>query len=376
MPRTGAGRNEHEPLRSVPRDAISRRMRTSFREGAPGWALAAAVLLGPAPAAADDVAEPIRVAFRARPAEACPDEAAFTGEIVARTAKARLARPGEGARTFTVAVEAEGKRARGTLSIEDPHGESAAREISGDTCAEVVSALALIAALAIDPKASTAPKPPPPPKPRERLPPPPPFAPLPWWGPIAMPLPAHPRPGEGSRWRWSWGFQAGAASALAPPIVPVLGVDIEALLLRDSLVSPAIRLSMRVADSGFLRDGTDAARFRWTAGRLEGCPVRLPLVTSLTLTPCAWMDAGVLQADGIGNAFSLAHTRPWAAPGLTGRLQWDLAFVQPAPILVDVEGGVTFPLVRDTFGFFPQGTFHEVPAAGGFFGGGLGVYFP
>jgi hypothetical protein len=351
-------------------------MRSSFRERA--WAFAAAVALAPAPAAAEDAAEPIRVAFHA--SEGCPDEAAFTGEITARTAKARPARPGEAARTFTVDVEVSARRVRGTLAIEEPHGESAAREIAGDTCAEVVSALALIAALAIDPKASTAPKPPPPPpRPPEHLPPPPPpppYAPLPWWGPVATPLPAHPVAGEGSRWRWSWSFHGGAASALAPGLVPVIAVNAEALRVRDSVVSPAVRLSMRVADTGYLASGMEAAHFRWAAGRLEGCPVRLPLITSLTLTPCALLDAGVLQADGIGAAFSLAHTRPWAAPGLVGRLAWDLSSAVSAPILLEAEGGVTFPLVRDTFAFFPEGTFHAVPAAGGFFGGGLGVYFP
>ncbi len=363
-------------LRTAMRASLPRRSRGSPPQGRTlAGALAVAAVIAPAPAAAEDAPEPIRVAFRAP--EGCPDEAAFTGEITARTAKARAARPGEAARTFTVALEVSGKGARGTLAIEDPHGESAAREVSGDTCAEVVSALALIAALAIDPKASTAPRPPAPPhRPPERLPPPPPYAPLPWWGPVAGPLPAHVAPGPPAHWRWSWGFHAEAASALAPGIVLVLGGDVEALLVRDGVLSPAVRVSMRIADTGFLRAGDEAARFRWTAARVTGCPVRVPLLPSLALTPCALFDAGVLQADGLGAAFSLSSARPWVAPGVSGRLQWDLGAALPAPVLVEVEGGGTFPLVRDTFSFFPQGAFHAVPAAGGFFGGALGVYFP
>jgi hypothetical protein len=189
-------------------------------------------------------------------------------------------------------------------------------------------------------------------------------------------LPAHPTFEAASRWRWSLGFHAEAASAIAPGIVPVVGLDVEALRVRESVVSPAIRLSVREAAADFVASRTESVRFRWTAGRLTGCPVRLPLVTSLAFTPCALFDAGVLQADGRGSAFSLANTRPWAAPGLTGRLEWDLAHVLPVLFRLEVEGGVTFPLVRDTFEFFPEGTFHAVPAAGGFLGGGLGGYFP
>ena len=147
-----------------------------------GCAPALALLAWAAPAAADT--EPIRIVFHA-PA-GCPDEAAFTGQITARTQRARLAAAGEVARTFSVTISpARGARARGKLVIDDPRGPSASRAVSG-TCEEVVSALGLVAALAIDPRASTAPKPlsaqpppapppspPPPPRPREPLPPPP-----------------------------------------------------------------------------------------------------------------------------------------------------------------------------------------------------------
>src|SRR5262249_6044736 len=100
-----------------------------------------------APSAAAQVAtEPIRIDFKAH--DGCPDEARFTGEVRARTRKARLAFPGEPARFFRVLVTRDrGGKSRGKLTIEDPSGALATRDVMGASCAEVVSALALITAL-------------------------------------------------------------------------------------------------------------------------------------------------------------------------------------------------------------------------------------
>ena len=71
-----------------------------------------------------------------------------------------MATPGEAARAFVVTVTAETATIRGLLSITSLGGSVSRREVTGDTCSEVVSALALITALAIDPSATTAPDPP------------------------------------------------------------------------------------------------------------------------------------------------------------------------------------------------------------------------
>src|SRR5690348_15374430 len=84
-------------------------------------ALAALAAASSAPAHAEGT-EPIR--FELRGPAACPDEAAFVAEVQARTAKARLAAPGEVARTFRVVVTAarDGRAAQGKLTIDDPRG--------------------------------------------------------------------------------------------------------------------------------------------------------------------------------------------------------------------------------------------------------------
>src|SRR4051812_35828207 len=93
----------------------------------------AASILAAGPAAADDT-EPIRIVFRA-PA-GCPDAAEFTDQVQARTARARLAGPGETARTFTVSIDTVGARSHGRLTLDDPHGPGSVREVSADRCAE------------------------------------------------------------------------------------------------------------------------------------------------------------------------------------------------------------------------------------------------
>lgn len=364
--------------------------------------LCALTLALPGRAAADDGTEPIRVDVRA-PA-GCTDTDAFVAEVTARTAKARLAGAGEAARSFTVTITTRGKRAQGTLVIDDPRGAGGARTVEGDSCGEVASALSLVTALAIDPRASTAarppprppppaPPPPPPPRPRSvelpRRPLLPPYAPLPWWGPIGLPLPAAPGSWPPPRWQVSAVLHAGAASALAPGMTLVLSGSIDVARVGSGILAPAFRFSFLQADSGELTPAASPllrTRFRWTAGRLEGCPVRLPL-GPVVAYPCALVEAGVHDSDGqspfapggtLPDAQHLGVARPWVAPGLLGRLQLAVS----GDLVLELQGGATFPLIRDTFYFGPTSTApgaiiaHAVPAAGGFVSGGVGMHFP
>jgi len=362
--------------------------RPERRSRAPALALALALV--PARAAAAD-SEPIRIVFHA-PA-ACPDEAAFTAQVTARTARARIAAAGEVARTFTISITAQEARTRGTLRIDDPAGSPATRVVSGVTCEEVVSALGLITALAIDPRASTAPTPlapapalPPPaapiapvapPPPRPPLPPPPRYDALPWWGPVGEPLPVIPAPSPEPRWRLAWGLRAGAASAVAPGWVVTYGGFAEVARSGGGVLSPVIRLGYLHADSGWLAVGDGhQASFAISAGRVEACPVRLELSATLAAYPCALFDAGAVQASGVGKKYGATHLVAWAAPGAVARLGWDVL----DRVFVEAEGGVNFPLFPDTFSFTTLPgmlqAVHTVPAVGGFFAGGVGTRFP
>jgi hypothetical protein len=356
------------------------------------FALAVSIAIASlAGAAHADVTEPIRIEVTAP--DGCPGRDAFVAEVTARTAKARIAGPGEQARAFTVTIVRAGKRARGALVIDDPRGPGGAREVSGESCGEVASALALVTALAIDPKAKTAARLPPPPPRAPRAPaapsrpppvvpltppraprPPPPFTRSPWWGPIGEPLPAAPTPPPRARSRFAIALRGGVASALAPRLLPVIGASIEIARVDAGVLAPTLRLSMLRADSSaeLVGAGPQRARFRSTLGRLEGCPLRIEIVPRLTALPCALFEAGALSADGSSPFSPASATRPWLAPGALGRVQVDVI----GDLVVEVEGGAVFPIVRDTFLFAPSLVAHEVPVAGGFVGGGVGVHFP
>jgi hypothetical protein len=106
-------------------------------------------LAGPPPAHAQ--VEPIRLTYRA--AGDCPAEARFVDAVQRRTARWQIVAE-EHARAFDVDVSAGGSRSRGVLRITAPDGTVTRRAVAGASCAEVVSALALMTALAIDPSGS------------------------------------------------------------------------------------------------------------------------------------------------------------------------------------------------------------------------------
>ncbi|HVW29699.1 MAG TPA: hypothetical protein VHC69_30255 [Polyangiaceae bacterium] len=86
-----------------------------------------------------------------RAPDECPDEAAFLSAVRTRTADdAWEAAPGEPARRIevTVGVAPTGSTAR--LDFVDDDGHHVARALVGSSCADAVSAIALVTALAID----------------------------------------------------------------------------------------------------------------------------------------------------------------------------------------------------------------------------------
>src|SRR5882672_7665894 len=90
---------------------------------------------------------------------ACPGADRFLDEIAARTSRARPAQPGERATTLTVVIKEVAGGDKGTLQLQSADGATSARQVSAADCEQVVSALALMTALAIDPNAVTDPVP-------------------------------------------------------------------------------------------------------------------------------------------------------------------------------------------------------------------------
>jgi hypothetical protein len=361
--------------------------------------------------AAPGSAEPIRITFKAP--EGCPSESVFAGEIQARTARARLAAQDEKARTFHVVIEKKKKQRHGTLRIEDTSGGTDVREISAEKCSEVVSALALIAALAIDPQASTAPGI----APKSTLPgalPPdistrpalesaiPIRVKMPWYAGLGAnpgmprfrlpsldggdglppPLPVMPvveAPIE-RHTRVTFGAHILAMGAVTPDLAPTLAPFVDVHLEQPGFFTPSLRLSLQATEVMHVSAPQNGdATFQWTAMRLEGCPTRWAIAQDFAFVPCVGAAGGVLYARGqgrdpVGGGVTTDATavRPWLDFSAVGRGSY-LLF---GALAVEAQAGIVIPVTRDSFLLVPSDIVHAVPSVGGFFGAGIALRIP
>lgn len=310
----------------------------------------------------DDVA---RIDYRA--SAECPNAASFIAEIAARTNRTRLlpvdaVAPVDSTRTVTVAVTADRSAYRGALRIARAGSVTSERAVTGDTCVEVVSALALIAALELDPGASTAAVPAPvapPIEPSAPSPAAPTAAPL---TPAVVPVPA-PRappstsfrssasPGSMSaqhRVRVGAGIESDAIIGLVPSALLGGGAFAEAFAPWRG--APSVRLSAFGARASPRFTASIGARVTLAGGRLEACPLAIG-GAPLEVRFCAALDGGVILTRGIGVAHPVSVTKPWFSPGLRSRVAW----TTPIGLFAELGAGITAPLVRYPFDYEVDG---------------------
>jgi hypothetical protein len=303
-------------------------------------------------ARAETEAEPIRLAYRAPPG--CPDEAAFVARVRARTTKVRLAWAGEAARAFTVAVE-KTPAPLGRVIVENRDHSEATRQVQADTCADVVDALALVVALAVDPMAMS---------PTEAASPQaPPAAPSP-----SARQPAH-LPGDGGVFG---GVDVALASDVEPRIVVAGSPYVGWRATGARLFAPSLRLAFILATTGMIPLTGGTAAFTWTVGRLDGCPIAWPR-GALRVAECMRLEAGALEAAA-GTEVSGPRTvlRAWVAAGALARAEWSFF----PPVFVDIEAGALVRVTQDRFYFSPGNTpAFDVPPLGATAGVGVGVLF-
>jgi hypothetical protein len=282
------------------------------------------------PAAAQDGTA---VALDYRVAGGCPNEASFVAEVRARTASFRVIAGAARRFTLTVAQEAGGG-AGGSLVIETGNGEPTTREVRGDTCAEVVSALALVTALAVDAS-------------------PPPAA-----QPEAASPVAERRPATGAQ--IGVGAGGGAISGSAPDAAFALHAFAEVRAARPGLWSPTIRGTFeRSLERSAAIAGVGTAGFTLTMGELDLCPSRWGK-GALSLVGCARAELGVLRGEGRDIVPAREQSRTWiAADGLARG-----AVTVAGPLSLEVAAGVRVPLLHTRYIFQPNATVFRAPAIG------------
>ncbi len=258
-----------------------------------------------APARARAESPPIPFRVEAELPDGCPPAARFSAEVTSRTPRVRLAAPGEVARVYQLHVAPPPPLFLGRLEI--PGAD--AREVTASSCAEVVSALALTLALALDPAASTAPIAPPP----------------------EAPTPSRPDA------RPSRLVAIGGEVALGLFADPLWGASIAG---ETRVGRAALRLRARYLQG---LQSPEVARARVHLGAVggEGC-APLPLAGALAVSPCLGFEAGGLLARGAGFDHPRTASLFWAAAAALARLAW----APPQGLGVEVEAGLLLPLVR------------------------------
>jgi hypothetical protein len=315
----------------------------------------AGLLLCAQPARAQ--ATPIALEYRASPQ--CPTEAVFLGELRARTANFVRAEGSPSARRLRIAVDASQEAPVGRLDMAEPSGEKTTREVIGRTCRQVVAALALVTALALDPNASTAQRP--------DLAEPPPLPPASATLPVASFA-------SDRRWRMTAAVHAGMTGAVPPGVTFAVPVFVE-LGMQPAAPrgwTPSARIGFERSLGASVAVAQGSAEFVWTVGRLDLCAA-LGLSRRVAVGPCVGVDVGALAGAGAGAIANRNQaSRPWVALGALARVRWEFL----PPLFLEIEAGAIFPMVRDVFVFQkPQISIYSVPFAGPRAEAGIGAYF-
>jgi hypothetical protein len=267
----------------------------------------------------------------------------------------------------------------GELAVVDsdhPGSPSGKRVIEAASCDEALEALALFAALSIDPSASTAPLPATTPLLRTGRTEPSPPPPAPMTSPSADRPSFGPPPALTDAGRWHLGVGLAAAAMDAGVSAPVvlfspMAVEIGYTPFEPSPWAPSARLSFSSTAARAASTPLGYARLRWDIVQLEGCPIRFPMVARLYVRPCVAAGAGVLSAAGEEIAHPQSQARPWASIAGSARLEW----VAWSPVTLELEAGAMVPLVRDGFHFEPAVPAYRTPSFMVFGGAGAGVRF-
>jgi hypothetical protein len=281
----------------------------------------------------------LRVAYAA-PA-GCSSRAAFVSELMLRTSHVRVLDTNDaltGSNSVaTVAVELadRGASVLGELHFTEPDGAEITRAVTGTTCEEVVPALALIAALLVDPEAAT----------RARA---------------VTPAPAPPS-SSSSTPTWRFRPSIGAGVTLTTAVGPGLGlgpwVEIGIETERRARRGPTLGLTLAHFRNPTQRTAAGDADFSTTLGRLTLCPLRWPASGLFFGAACGAFEAGSVHAAGSQTLERHTYTELWAALAPAVELSY-----RPWPFLsVRLDGLAVFPLVRDSYYFGPDLPVFSVP---------------
>jgi hypothetical protein len=274
----------------------------------------------------------------------CPTEADFRARIGARLR--RRVEKADAASAYAVKVEKRDHRFIGRLGVRAADGSASDREVEGDTCDDVVAALAVVTALAIDAQAAAVPAVEAP----LRQEPPTPAAPSALAS--ASAAAAVPPPGGGARVRppaipedaaarLTLGAQLLYGDLMGPPSFGARVFAEPPIDATDLGVGP-LRIDADLEVSSDLPAAGGSASLLRAALAVDGCLLGVA-VGVLRLASCVRIEGGLLEANSKGTSPARSARRGWLALALPVRGRMPLW----GPLVLDAEFGPRMPLLRD-----------------------------
>ncbi len=297
----------------------------------------------------------------------CGSEPELASAIASRSERIRIVSRETATRALRIELKDSGSALVATLTLTQPSGRRSQRTLKAASCAEALDAVALVAAVSLDPTASSAPSEVPTAEPAR--PPAPPVAERPC--PPCADEAARREDAEARGLVTSVGLWFEALSGPAPAVMPGIAAGVMLAYERGSVLSPAVRLSYAHFARGDFRETAGTADFTLDAATVELCPLRAK-AGPLAVYPCLLrVTGGVLGAEGRGTVGPRSRGRPWWVVGSSL-----IALLRPSSSLeFSMTLGAGRPLVRDRFQFEPL-EFHRVSGVAFTAGAGAGVTFP
>lgn len=266
-----------------------------------------------------------------------------------RTALLREAVENEHAITLIVETFRTGGGVRGQLTVRNPDGDLSVREVPGTDCQEVASAMALIAALMVDPLAG---------------------------GPQhasvkgkSAALATAPPAATPTLWSLRAEQRLTLRSAIAPQLAWGQGLGL--MVTRESgALRPSLALSVLASRATAVAEH-GAAELDWAAGQLTLCPVGRRPGQRWDVRACAALQLGRLRGRGFQTANRGTKSIVWSSAALELQARYQLL----EPLWLGLELGLSKPFTRERFYLLPEETLHRVPAWGWNAGLGVGVRF-